>query len=1090
MKKIKDVKGSDAFMSLTLFTSFFSSKESMTKTAIVVLLTVTALAQAPAPARWNVSDPIGPTVDVSFETSEGTWMNLDVSPDGRRIVFDLLGDIYVMPIEGGTATRILEGAPYEMQPKFSPDGARIAFTSDRDGLWNIWTAKTDGTDLRQLSRERQWFVNSPVWAPDGQAVYARRHFVTTRSLGAGEIWMYHASGSATGGLQVTVRETQQKDTGEPAISPDGRYLYYSKDVTPGTTFEYNKDPNGLVFAILRRDLTTGRERTYVAKAGGSVTPRPSPDGKSLAFVRRVRLGSQLFVRDIATGAETSVFDKLDKDLQEAWTVHGVYPQYAWTPDNRSIVIWGQGKIWRVDVASRQSSEIPFVAPVKQVNTQALRFPVQVHADEFPVRILRDTSVSPDGAQVAFSALGRVYTRRLSGGGEPTRVTAGAANPLDEPFELDPAWSPDGRRLVYTTWHDDDLGTVTVFDIAGKTARKLAEAGHYIEPSFSPDGRWIVYRRMGSDGVRTEAGAIEPGLYVVPADGSAQPRLVREGGAEPLFDSTGTRIYFQEQRAQYVLASVNLQGTDEIVHAQSANATDIVPSPDGKWIAFHERWRVFIAPFARTGRPIDLSPGTSAVPIAQVSRDAGFFLHWSADSKKLHWALGPEFFTRDLARSFAFLAGSGSTPDAPETKGVAVGFTTKADAPTAVIALIGARVITMSEAAGAPAVIENGTVLIEGHRIAAVGPANRVTVPADARRINLRGKTIIPGIIDAHAHVGAENQIPTRANWPLLANLAFGVTTVHDPSNDLEMIFANSELIRAGLKIGPRLYSTGRILYGAETNFKAQVDTYDDALAHVRRLKTVGAWSVKSYNQQRRDARQMILKAARELQMNVVPEGGSLYTMNTTHVQDGHTTVEHNLPVPNLYNDIIQVFAKSGVAYTPTLIVSYGSLSGEFYWYQHTNVWENERLLQFTPRDVIDPRSRRRLMAPEGDYGHVLVARSAKKLMDAGVPVNMGAHGQIQGIGAHWEMWMMAQGGMSPLEALKTATINPAKSLGLDKELGSLEAGKLADLVILDRNPLEDLRNTESIHMVILNGRMLDKSLAEEGRRAAPKLWFR
>jgi imidazolonepropionase-like amidohydrolase len=298
------------------------------------------------------------------------------------------------------------------------------------------------------------------------------------------------------------------------------------------------------------------------------------------------------------------------------------------------------------------------------------------------------------------------------------------------------------------------------------------------------------------------------------------------------------------------------------------------------------------------------------------------------------------------------------------------------------------------------------------------------------------------------------------------------------------------LIRAGLKIGPRLYSTGRILYGAETNFKAQVDTYEDALAHVRRLKAVGAWSVKSYNQQRRDARQMILKAARELQMNVVPEGGSLYTMNTTHVQDGHTTVEHNLPVPTLYNDLIQVFAKSGVAYTPTLIVSYGALSGEFYWYEHTNVWENERLLQFTPREVIDPRSRRRLMAPEGDYGHVLAARSAKKLMDAGVPVNMGAHGQIQGIGAHWEMWMMAQGGMSPLEALRTATINPAKSLGLDKELGSLEPGKLADLVILDRNPLEDLRNTESIYMVILNGRLLDKSLAEEGKRPAPKLWFR
>jgi imidazolonepropionase-like amidohydrolase len=305
-----------------------------------------------------------------------------------------------------------------------------------------------------------------------------------------------------------------------------------------------------------------------------------------------------------------------------------------------------------------------------------------------------------------------------------------------------------------------------------------------------------------------------------------------------------------------------------------------------------------------------------------------------------------------------------------------------------------------------------------------------------------------------------------------------------------MIFANAELVRAGLKLGPRLFSTGRILYGAETNFKAPVDTYEDALSHLRRLKAVGAPSAKSYNQQRRDSRQMIMKAARELQMNVVPEGGSLYYMNATHVMDGHTTVEHNLPVPNLYHDIITLFGRSGVAYTPTLIVSYGSLSGEFYWYQHTNVWENERLLTFTPRDVIDPRSRRRLMAADDDYGHVLVSRSAKRLADAGVTVNAGAHGQIHGIGMHWEMWMLEQGGMSPMEALRAGTINPAKSLGFDREIGSIEVGKLADLVILDRNPLDALRNTESVFRVMLNGRLYDTSLNEVGSTASrPRLWF-
>jgi imidazolonepropionase-like amidohydrolase/Tol biopolymer transport system component len=1058
------------------------------RTALIVVIAgiVSAAVAAQAPPKWNVTEPFGPTARVEFDTSEGTWMNLDVSPDGRQVVFDLLGDIYTMPIAGGAATRVLGGPAFEMQPRFSPDGARIAFSSDRDGLWNIWTAALDGTGLKQISRDTRWFVNSPTWAPDGQTIFARRHFVTTRSLGAGEVWMYHASGSE--GLQVTQRENAQKDAGEPAVSPDGQYLYFSKDVTPGALFQYNKDPNGAIFNIIRRDLLTGRERSLVNRPGGSVTPRPSPDGKHLAFIRRVRLESVLFVRDLATGDETPIFNRLDKDLQEAWTVHGVYPQYAWTPDSRNILIWGEGRIWNVDVAGRRGVEVPFTAHVDLTITPALRYPVPVFEERFPVRLLRDARVSPDGTTLAFNALGRLYTRRLSGG-DPLRLSTSPADPADEAFELDPAWSGDGRRIVYATWHDQRLGRVMVHDFAARSSREVvASPGHYIEPAFSPDGRWIAYRKTGSDGVRRDSGVAETGLYVVAADGSSPPRLVREGGVEPEFDHTGTRLYFREQRAQFVLASVDLDGRDEQVHLQSANAVDLAPSPDGKWVAFQERWHLFVMPLPRTGRPVDVGPQVTGFPVAKISRDAGFFLHWSGDSQSVHWMLGPEFFTRRLARTFTFLDAGLDRADDPEASGVDVGFTASSDRPDGVVALTGARILTMADGA---APIENGTIVVDGNRIAAVGPASRVTIPAGARRVDVRGKTIIPGLVDGHAHVGAEGDgIPARQAWPLLANLAFGVTTMHDPSNDLEMVFANAELIRAGLKLGPRLFSTGRILYGAETNFKAPVETYEDALSHLRRLKAVGAPSAKSYNQQRRDSRQMILKAARELELNVVPEGGSLYYMNATHVMDGHTTVEHNLPVPVLYDDIITAYARSGVAYTPTLIVAYGALSGENYWYQTTEVWENERLLTFTPRDVVDPRSRRRTMAPEDDYGHIIASRSAKKLSDAGVMVNMGAHGQLHGLGAHWEIWMLEQGGMTPMEALRAGTINPARSLGFDREIGSIEAGKLADLVVLDANPLDSIRNTESVFRVMLNGRLYDTSLNEVGSdRTRPRMWF-
>jgi imidazolonepropionase-like amidohydrolase/Tol biopolymer transport system component len=1062
--------------------------------------------EAPQEAKkWDVAAPTGPTTTLAFDTSEGTWMNLDVSPDGTQVVFDLLGDIYLVPIAGSSspAKRLTSGPVFDMQPRFSPDGKRIAIASDRDGLWNIWTIDLDGQDARQISRERRWFVNSPTWSPDGAYVYARRHFVKERSLGAGEIWMYHSAGPGDG-LQVTERNGWQKDAGEPDISPDGTTLFYSKDVTPGQTFEYNKDPNGTIYAILRRDLATGRERRAVSIQGGSVAPQVSPDGKSLAYVRRVRLQSLLFVRDLESGRDRQVFGNIDKDLQEAWAIHGLYPQYAWTPDGKSIVIWGEGKLWRVDVASGKGQPIPFNARVEQTLNAGVRVPRPVHPADFPVRMLRDVRVSPDGRLVVYSALGHLYVRALPSG-EPKRLTPAVPGGKDT-YEFFPAFSRDGQWIAYTTWNDTDFGRIRVIRPDGSGGRDVvAQPGHYVQPSFSPDGRSIVYRNAGGDAIRGTNYSGETGIHVVPTAGGA-PLLARESGLEPQFDHTGTRIYVREVRNEkYTLLSVGvptaaspLPGRDEIEHVRSDNATQIVPSPDGRWLAFEERFRTYVAAFPRTGRPVDIGPGAQTYPVQRVSRDAGFYLHWSGDSSRLHWALGPELFTRELASSFSFVAGGLAKAADPEAKGIPIGFTAKSDVPQGVVALVGARVLTMANLAagpikGTPGVVEDATVIVDGNRITAIGPSSSVSVPAGATRIDVKGKTIMPGIIDVHGHLGGESSgLVGQTSWPLAANLAFGVTTSHDPSNDSETVFTNAELVRAGAKMGPRVYSTGTILYGAETPFKAVVETYEDALSHVRRQKALGAISVKSYNQQRRDARQMIVKASRELEILDVPEGGSLLYMNQTHVLDGHTGVEHSLPVPRLYKDTVELFARSSVGYTPTLIVGYGGLSGEYYWYQHTNVWENERLLKFVPREVVDARSRRRLMAPDLDFNHVLISRGAKQIADAGGSVQLGAHGQLQGLGAHWELWMLQQGGMTPMESLRAATIGGARYLGLDGDIGSLEKGKLADLIVLDRNPLENVRDTESIGMVMLNGRLYDgKTLAEIGatKRPAPRFWW-
>ena len=837
--------------------------------------------------------------------------------------------------------------------------------------------------------------------------------------------------------------------------------------------------------------------------GGSVAPQISPDGKTLAYVRRVRLESRLYLRDLESGRDRELFGHVDKDLQEAWAIHGLYPQYAWTRDGKSIVIWGEGKIWRVDAATGAGRPVPFTARVEQTLNDAVRFPQKVHTDEFPVRMLRDVRTSPDGKTVAYSALGHIYVKPLPGG-QPRRLTSAG------PLEFYPSFSRDGQWIVYTTWSDADLGRVRVVRPDGSGGRDVvARRGHYTDPSFSPDGRTIVFRQIGGDSTRSPYFADDAGVYVVPVAGG-EPMLVRDSGTAPEFDHTGTRIYLREIRNEKsVLLSVGvpsagtpLPGRDEIEHVRSDNATQYAPSPDGKWIAFEERFRTFIAPFPRTGRPVDIGPGTQSYPVQRVSRDAGFYLHWSGDSTRLYWTLGPELFTRDLGRTYTFIEGAQPKPDEPEAKGTPIGFTAKADVPEGSIALVGARIITAAarrpgsanqESADRADVIESGTIVIEGNRITAVGPSSSVQVPAKATRVDVKGKTIMPGIIDVHAHVGGESGgLLAQASWPLLANLAFGVTTSHDPSNSNETVFTNAELIRAGAKLGPRLFSTGTILYGAETPFKAVVESYDDALAHLRRQKAMGAISIKSYNQQRRDVRQMLIKAARELQMLDVPEGGSLFYMNATHVLDGHTGVEHSLPVPRIYKDTVELFARSQVGYTPTLIVGYGGLFGENYWYQHTNVWENQRLLAFTPREQVDERSRRRPMAPDDDYNHVLIAKGAKQVLDAGGRVQLGAHGQLQGLGAHWELWMLQQGGMSNLEAIRCATIDGATYLGLDAEIGSLERGKLADLIVLDQNPLENIRNSESIQLVMRNGRLYDgKTLNEVGNhpRPRPPLWF-
>ena len=1016
---------------------------------------------------WQVNAPENaPLQQIKIDVTEGTWMNVSVSPNGKHIVFDLLGDIYQISTDGGEAKPLAKGIAWQMQPVYSPDGKYIAFTSDEDGGDNIWIMEADGSNPRPVTTETFRLLNSPAWSPDGQYLVARKHYTGSRSLGAGEVWMYHVAGGE--GVKLTERPNEQKDLGEPAYSPDGRYIYFSQDATPGKTFHYSKDSVKGIYKIKRYDTQTGDIEVLIQGTGGAIRPTPSPDGKKLAYIKRDGFQSSLYLLDLKSGKTEKLYGELDRDMQETWAIHGVYPTMSWTADNDEIVFWANGKINKLDVESKSVVQIPFSVKTERAVQPAVRFQQDLDKDVFDVKMLRMAQVSPDGKKVVFEALGKIWVKSLPDG-KMARLTK-----LDSELrELFPQWSRDGKKIVFTTWDDQQQGTVSLATVRNKRVKVLTnEPGKYVEPTFSPDGETIVYRKAKGGYITPRTWSQETGLYQVDTDGDNNTKITASG-YQPQFGADNSRVYFMESGETPQLSSIGLNGFEKRVHYTSKHATEFRVSPDGKQLAFAERFKVFVTPFAKHGETVQIGPKASNLPVTQLSVRAGESISWNNDNNQLYWTLGPELYQVKVDTQY--------TEQAEDKKAeptiTDLGFTKKADVPRGTIAFVGGKIITMEN----DQVIDNGTVIVKDNHIVSVGSSSVIDIPSDAKVIDIKGKTLMPGLFDAHAHgAQGENEIIPQQNWELYSNLSLGVTAIHDPSNDTTEIFAASEQQKAGNIAGPRIFSTGTILYGANApGYTSHIDSLDDAKFHLERLKKVGAFSVKSYNQPRRNQRQQVIAAARELEMMVVPEGGSLLQHNLTMIADGHTGIEHSLPAANIYSDIKQFWGQTEVGYTPTLVVAYGGISGENYWYDKTDVWAHPRLSMYVPSDILDARSMRRPTAPDEHYNHFNVARVANELNDIGIKPNIGAHGQREGLAAHWEMWMFAQGGMSNLEVLKTATINPAKHFAMDHQIGSIKQGKLADLIVIDGNPLDDIRVTDRVTYTMVNGKLYNAETMDQ-----------
>ncbi len=1028
---------------------------------------------------------------LEFEVDEGTWMSLDASPDGKTLVFDLLGDLYTLPIEGGEATRIVGGMSFESQPRFSPDGRTLALLSDRSGVENLWLVDADGSNPRPVTKDkptksRPQLLASPSWTADGEYLLLSKSRPPERTYG---LFLYHRDGGAGARVGPAPPKDEPPSPGQPPVqhpnklgavaSPDGRYIYYAER---RGAFNYNAQFP--LWQIVRFDRETSETSTVTNAQGSALRPLLSPDGKSLVYATRFRTGTGLRVRDLETGAERWLHYPVTRDDQESRATRDTMPGYAFTPDGKSLVLAVAGKIRRLDFATGDSRLIPFTAKVAAEIGPRVHFRGRVDdSDRVRARVIRWPSPSPDGTRLAFSAFNHIWTSPLPASDSTRRLTN------LESAEFMPTWSPDGRYVAFVTWSTEG-GHIyrAAADGSSEPQRLTGHPAFYADPVYSPDGAKIVfvtgsisdqlYSFLEEDLVYRdfEIGGVSPtgalDLRYIPATGGASTLIASAGdGRYPHFSSDPERVYLTSASG---LTSIRLDGFDRRTHLkivgegpaapEPPGADAIALSPDGRRAFVNLQNKHYLVSVPRAGKEtleIAITPeGDPPFPAKPLSAEGGNYLGWSQDGSEVHWSTGRRFFRQRVTPAIANAPGVFElNVELPRPK------------PSGTVVLRGAaRIITMK----GDEVLEGGDVAVTGNRIQAVGV--KAELPAGAVVIDVSGKTLMPGLVDAHSHMWAPRRVHQTEVWQYLANLAYGVTTTRDPQTSTDDVFAYSDLVEAGFMLGPRIFATGPGVFAA-----SGIHDQETASNLLRRYREdYDSRTIKQYVVGDRIVRQWVAMAARKHQLSPTTEGALDMKLDLTQMADGYSGHEHSLPLIPIYDDVAQYVARTKTHYTPTILVAYGGPWTENYFFQNTDVASDEKLGRFIPHQLLDNMTRRRgQWFLKEEYVHPGIAEGAAKIVRAGGKVCLGSHGQLQGIGAHWETWALASGGLTEHETLRAVTLHGAEAIGLDSDVGSIEVGKLADILVLDRNPLDAIENTNSIRQVMKNGELFEAATLDQ-----------
>jgi Tol biopolymer transport system component len=1056
--------------------------------------------------------PLRPARVIRFTTDVGSWLSVDVSPDGQTIVFDHLGDLFTMPITGGKATPFTRGMAMDAQPRFSPDGKRVLFVSDRGGAANLWIISLDKRDTVQVTRERTQSFDSPEWTPDGKYVVGSR---------GNNLMMYHVEGGS--GTQLAAPPPNQQPAaggrGNAVTNPryigaafgkDPRYIWIARRNT-NSQWEYN-DPLGSAnnggYMIYVYDRETGELSVRAERWGSAFRPTLSPDGKWLVYGTRHDQQTGLRIRDLETNEERWLAYPVQRDDQESRASRDVYPGMSFTPDSKFLIASWSGKLWKVPVTTGRPTEIKFSVDVEQHLGPEVRFEYPVSdSATFTVRQIRNAVPSPDGSKLAFTALDRLYVVDVPASGnatEPKKLIDGVG------YQFQPAWSPDGKWIAYTTWVEGEGGHIWKIPVAGGRPTKLtATRGYFQQPVFSPDGQRIVALRGSAPAYQEETSQGGNDFVWIPANGGNATLIMPSSGVQnPHFVKDKDRIYASGGRG---LVSFRWDGTDIKEHVRvstgegrggggggGGGGATIFMAPEGDQalaLVGSDAWVVTV-PLIGGATPTVTVGDNPNFPARKLDEIGAQFPHWDWTGKKVHYSLGNAHVIYDLDRARAFddsvrqanrargirdstqrdsaaapLSGRGGgrgggrgAAAGPQFKPREFRVIVKAerDIPQSNVVLRGARVVTMK----GNEVIENADVVIRNNRITAVGARGQVQVPSGAHVIDVAGKTIIPGFVDTHAHLRVPQQIHRGEVWSYAANLAYGVTTARDPQTGSTDVLTYEDELDAGDLLGPRSWSTGPGVFSAE-NLRS--------LDHARNvLKRYSEYydtkTIKEYVVGNREQRQWFIQAAREQRLMPTTEGSLDIEMNITEAIDGYSGHEHTWPTFPFSEDLTKFFAQSGIAYTPTILVAYGGPWAEDYWFEQGDVHGDPKVRRFLPHAQVDEKTLRRKGSPDNagwfhPSEHVMkyVSDQVADFVHAGGRAGVGSHGQFQGLGYHWELWNIASGTkLTPHEALRIATIGGADALGRAKDVGSLEGGKLADLIVLDANPLANIRNSNTI----------------------------